>query len=91
MDVDTAAVPLKTKRTYNLSPTTVHRVRELADLPGLARSQDEVVELAVERFYLEVRAREEAAIWEAAAGDPAFKAEMNGLAHDFRDGEGWPA
>jgi hypothetical protein len=81
----------KAKRTYNLSPTTVHRVRELADLPGVARSQDEVVELAVERFYLEVRAREEAAIWEAAADDPSFKAEMNGIAHDFRDGEAWPA
>jgi hypothetical protein len=81
----------RTKRTYNLSPTTVHRVRELADLSGFARSQDEVVELAVERLYLEVRAREEAAVWEAAANDPSFKAEMSGIAHDFRDGEGWPA
>ncbi len=84
-------MPAKTKRTYNLSPTTLHRVRELADLPGVARSQDEVVELAVERFYLEIQARQEAAIWEAAAGDPAFKAEMTAIAQDYGDGESWPA
>ncbi|MGA2514517.1 MAG: hypothetical protein ABSG37_13020 [Candidatus Limnocylindrales bacterium] len=80
----------RTKRTYNLSPTTVHRVRELADLPGVARSQDEVVELAVERFYLEVRAREEASAWEEAANDPSFKAETSAIAHDFRDAEAGP-
>src|SRR5664280_3551045 len=85
LDVDTAAMPTKTKRTYNLSPTTVHRVRELADLPGVARSQDEVVELAVERFYLEVQTREGEALWEEAADDPSFKAEMSSVAHDFRD------
>jgi len=80
----------RTKRTYNLSPTTLHRVRELADLPGLARSQDEVVELAVERFYLEVRAREEASAWEEAAGDHSFKEEMGAIAQDLRDAEAWP-
>jgi hypothetical protein len=90
LDVDTAAMATKTKRTYNLSPTTVHRVRELADLPGVARSQDEVVELAVERFYLEVRAREEELLWEEAASDPSFKTEMGAVAHDFRDSEAWP-
>ena len=90
LDVDTAAMPTKTKRTYNLSQTTVHRVRELADLPGVARSQDEVVELAIERFYLEVRTREEESVWEKAADDPSFKAEMSSVAHDFRDSGAWP-
>ena len=80
----------RTKRTYNLSPIAVHRVRELADLPGVARSQDEVVELAIERFYLEVRAREEESVWEKAAADPSFQAEMNSVARDLRDSEGWP-
>ncbi len=85
------AMATKTKRTYNLNSTTVDHVRELAERSGVARSQDGVVELAVERFYLEVRAREEASMWEAAANDPSFTAEMKGIAHDFRDGEVWPA
>jgi hypothetical protein len=90
-DADTVAMVTKTKRTYNLNSTTVDHVRELAERSGVARSQDGVVELAVERFYLEVRAREEASMWEAAANDPSFTAEMKGIAHDFRDGEVWPA
>jgi hypothetical protein len=81
----------KTKRTYNLSPTTLDRVRELAAHPGLAHSQDGVVEMAVERFYLEVRSREEAALWQAAANDPEFAGEMRSLANDFRDTEVWPS
>ncbi len=36
-------------------------------------------------------AREEASMWEAAANDPSFTAEMRGIAHDFRDSEVWPA
>jgi len=80
----------RTKRTYNLSPATVHRVRELAEIPGVARTQDEVVELAVERFYLEVRARDEAAAWEQAAADDAFRDEMARVAADFARSETWP-
>jgi hypothetical protein len=90
-DNDTLVMVTKTKRTYNLSPTTVDHVRELAEHSRVARSQDGVVEIAVERFYLEVRAREEAALWEAAANDPSFMAEMTGIARDFRDSEVWPA
>ncbi len=80
----------KTKRTYNLSSTTVHHVRELAELSRVASSQDGVVEMAVERLYLEVRAREEASLWEAAARDPAFATETRAIAADFRDTEVWP-
>jgi len=80
----------RTKRTYNLNPATVHRVRELAEIPGVARTQDEVVELAVERFYLDVRARDEAAAWEEAAGDDAFRDEMGRVAADFARSETWP-
>jgi hypothetical protein len=80
-----------TKRTRNPSSTTVRRPRGLTDLQGVARSQDEVAELAVEGLRLEVRGREEAAVWKAAANDPSFKTEMNGIAHDLRDGEVWPA
>lgn len=81
----------RTKRTYNLSPITVHRVRELAEESKVAPSQDGVVDLAVERLYLEVRANAEAARWEAAARDPAFTAEVRSIAADFRDKESWPA
>ena len=82
---------IRTKRTYNLNPATVSHVRELAEHSVLARSQDGIVELAVERLYLEVRARAEASIWEAAAQDPEFRAEMRAIARDFRDLEPWPA
>lgn len=80
----------KTKRTYNLSQTTIERVRELAAHSGIARTQDGVVEAAVERLYLEVRAQEEAELWSAARDDEAFQAEMEAIARDFRDAESWP-
>lgn len=81
----------KTKRTYNLSEATVERVRELAERSGIARTQDGIVEAAVERFYLEVRAEQEAALWATAKEDQEFRAEMRAIARDFRDTESWPA
>ena len=81
----------RTKRTYNLSPATIGHVRELAEHYDLARSQHGIVELAMGRLYLEVRAREEAATWETAGQDPEFKAVMRVIARDFRDPETWPA
>jgi hypothetical protein len=80
----------RVKRTYNLSPATVHRVRELAERANVAATQDAVVELAVERLYADVRERDEAAEWEAAAADPAFASEVRGIAADFHDAESWP-
>jgi hypothetical protein len=81
----------RTKRTYNLSPSTVARVRELAETYGAAGSQDGVVELAVERLYREIREREEAAAWAAASEDPEFRSEMRDIAAAYGDRESWPA
>jgi hypothetical protein len=78
------------KRTYNLSETTVQRVRELAGRCEIAKSQDAVVEFAVDRIYAEMREREEAALWTSAAEDPEFQAEMSGIAANFGDKDAWP-
>jgi hypothetical protein len=80
----------RVKRTYNLSETTVKRVRELAGEYGLAKSQDAVVELAVDRLYAQMREAEEASQWAAAAADPEFRAEMAQLAAGLDRGEKWP-
>jgi hypothetical protein len=80
----------RVKRTYNLSASTVERVRELAGRYEIARSQDAVVELAIDRFYAEIRDREEAALWAGAADDREFRAEMAGIAADLGDTEAWP-
>jgi hypothetical protein len=80
----------RVKRTYNLSEATLRRVRELAGEYGAARSQDAVVELAVDRLYSQIREQREANEWEAAAQDPEFRAEMSGLAVELRDEEAWP-
>lgn len=78
------------KRTYNLSESTIERVRELVGRAGAPGSQDGVVELAVERLYLEFRAKEEAALWSAAREDPEFYGESKEMARDYRDLESWP-
>jgi len=80
----------KTKRTYNLSPETISRVRDLAETGRLGGSQDRVVEVAVEQLYLGVRAQQEAASWARAAEDPEFMAEMRGLEAAFGELERWP-
>jgi hypothetical protein len=81
----------RAKRTYNLSETTVRRVRELAEQYGAFRTQDRVVDAAVERLYLELQAKVEEAEWAAAADDPAFQAEAKAIAEDFGDRDSWPA
>lgn len=80
----------RTKRTYNLSAPTVHRVRELAELYGTSPTQDGVVDLAVERLYLEVREQAEGERWAAAAADPDFQREMREIERDLRYAESWP-
>jgi hypothetical protein len=79
----------RVKRTYNLSETTLARVRELAGEYGAAKSQDAVVELAVERLYAQVRDQAEADQWERAGSDPEFRAEMSAIAADLDNGV-WP-
>lgn len=80
----------RTKRTYNLAETTVRRVRELSEGYGAARTQDAVVDLAVERLYIELRERAESERWAAAGEDPEFKAEMRAVERDLRYAESWP-
>jgi hypothetical protein len=81
----------RVKRTYNLDSTIVQRVRELASEYGVARSQDAVVELAVERLYAHMRDQEEADQWAMAAQDSDFRAEAGEIASEMRDGEAWPS
>lgn len=79
-----------TKRTYRLTERAQSRVRELAGRYEVAGSQDAVVELAVDRLYREIEAAAEAMEWEAAAEDPAFRAEMAEIAREFASAETWP-
>lgn len=82
--------PKRTKRTYNLAAPTVHRVRELAEVYGASPTQDGVVDLAVERLYLELREQAEGDRWAAAAADPDFTREMREIERDLRYAESWP-
>ena len=81
------------KRTYNLAPGTVRRVREMTEEYGLASSQDAVIELAVDELERRLRDAQEADAWAAAADDPAFRAEADALEVAYRsaDRETWPA
>jgi hypothetical protein len=83
----------RTKRTYNLSPETVRRVREMAERYGVAQSQDAVVELAVDELDRRLREERETAAWEEAAADAGFRAEVGELEDAYRaaDRETWPA
>ncbi len=80
----------RTKRTYNLAAPTIHRVRELAEVYGASPTQDGVVDLAVERLYLELREHAEGDRWAAAAADPDFRQEMADVARDLRSAESGP-
>lgn len=83
---------MRTKRTYNLPERTVRAVRELAATCGLASTQDGVIELAVDELARRIREEAEAAQWEAAAADPALRAEAADLAaaYEQADRETWP-
>jgi len=84
----------RTKRTYNLAEPTIRRVRELSEVYGAAPTQDGVVDLAVERLYLELRQAAEAAQWTHAATDSKFEREMREVDRDLRwaesGAESWP-
>ncbi len=83
----------KVKRTYNLSERTIRTVRELSERYSLDRSQDAVVELAVEDLERRFQDAEEARVWAAAAEDPEFRREAEDLEAAYRsaDAETWPA
>lgn len=82
----------RVKRTYNLSPTTVRRVREMAERYAVASSQDGVIELAVDELERRLREERESTAWEEAASDPSFRAEVEDIEIAFRtaDRETWP-
>ena len=90
MGVRMTSMRNRTKRTYNLSEPTVRRVRELSEQYGAAPTQDGVVDLAVERLYVEVRERAEADRWAAARDDRDFQEEMREVDRDLRYAESWP-
>lgn len=83
----------RVKRTYNLAPRTVKRVREMAERYGVAASQDAVIELAIDELERRMSDAREGAAWEAAASDPTFVAEAEELGAAYRsaDRETWPA
>jgi hypothetical protein len=85
-----ASRPKRAKRTYNLAEPTIRRVRELSETYGAAPTQDAVVDLAVERLYLELRERAEGERWSAAAADAEFRGEMGEIGRDLRYAESWP-
>jgi predicted transcriptional regulator len=82
----------RVKRTYNLAPATVRRVREMAERYRVASSQDAVIELAVDELERRLRESAEAQAWEAAASDPEFVAEVQEMEAAYRsaDRETWP-
>lgn len=86
-------VATRVKRTYNLAPRTVKRVREMAERHRVAPSQDAVIELAVDELDRRLRDERETAAWEEAASDPGFVAEAEEVMAAYRsaDRETWPA
>jgi len=82
--------PKRTKRTYNLAAPTIHRVRELSERYRASPTQDGVVDLAVERLYLEMREQAEGDRWAAAATDSDFQREVREISEDLRFAESWP-
>jgi hypothetical protein len=83
-------MPRRAKRTYNLSERTLRRVRELSEEYGAAPTQDGVVDLAVERLYLEHQERAEGERWAAAGEDQEFRAEIKEIERELRYAESWP-
>ena len=85
-------VATRIKRTYNLAPATVRRVRELAEEYAVASSQDAVIELAIDELDRRLRDARESEAWAAAATDPVLTAESAELDAAFgaADAETWP-
>jgi signal transduction histidine kinase len=84
-------VSTKTKRTYNISSEAVATVKRLVEELHVAPSQDALVEQAIAELARQVRDAEEARLWEQAAADPEFQAEMRELDEGFAgdDPEVW--
>jgi hypothetical protein len=70
---------MKVKRTYNLSPAVVDTVKTLVDEKHAARTQDALIEAAVQLYARQLRDRDDAARWAEAATDASFQDELNRL------------
>jgi hypothetical protein len=83
----------RVKRTYNLAPATVQRVREMSERYLVAPTQDAVIELAVDELERRLRDADETTAWAAAASDPDFSSETDEIQTAYRaaDRETWPA
>jgi hypothetical protein len=83
----------RVKRTYNLAPATVRRVREMSERYRVAPTQDAVIELAVDELERRLRDADETTAWASAASDPDFRSETDEIQTAFRaaDRETWPA
>jgi len=86
------AMITRVKRTYNLSSTTVEKVKSLAS-HRLSISQDALVEMAVDDLARRLIEEDEAKLWAEAASDPEFVRETSELlaAYSRADRETWPA
>ena len=83
---------MRIKRTYNLRADTVAAVRELVEERRLAPSQDALVEMALEDFFMAVRHADEARQFAEAVRDPEIAREITALEREFQtaDREIWP-
>lgn len=76
MDTQSRTKPPRIKRTYNLSPDSIEIVKRLAAAPGMEASQDAVVDRAIHELDRHIRNVQDAILWEKAARDTEFVAEM---------------
>ena len=82
----------RSKRTYNLSESTIRAVRELADEYEVAGSQDAVIELAVDELRRRVQDTAEGKQWAGARTDAEFIRESREIEEAYRsaDADTWP-
>jgi hypothetical protein len=76
-------VNTKTKRTYNLSATTVATVKYLVEERHVAPSQDALVDQAIREYARRLRDAADAALWSQAATDEEFQEEVRALDMGF--------
>ncbi len=70
---------MKAKRTYNLSTDTIAAVKRLVEEDHIAPTQDALVEQAIAEFARLIRDAADARLWEQAAHDPEFQAEVSSI------------
>lgn len=74
---------MKVKRTYNLSPDAIATVKRLVEAEHVAPSQDALVERAIAELDRLIRDANDARLWEQAAHDLEFQAELRQISEDL--------